>query len=224
MTHSDWELQRERLSAYLDGELPDVERAALETHLGACEQCQGELAALGQTRALLRALPTPALPRAFTLPAQPTPAERRQRVPAWTRPVQTLGSVAAMIGLGLLVATSLPHMAQPGAAGAATNASSAHTVSGTLPASPEAPSPTGGEASGTVWAGANSTPPVYYGPNYGPIHAPPSYGHAAVAQPFPVAPVTGTTLLVGGAAAVAAGSLARRRKRRGDSSVDSSAA
>jgi len=206
VTHSDWELQRERLSAYLDGELPHAERAALETHLATCEQCQGELAALRQTRALLRALPAPALPRAFTLPAQPTLAERGLRAPAWTRPVQALGGIAAMIGLGLLVATSLPHMAQPGAAGAATTASSEHTVSGTLPTEPV--------------AGADSTAPIY-----GPAHTSPSYApETAASQPFPVAPVTGTTLLVGGAAAVAAGSLARRRKRRADPSADSPAA
>jgi hypothetical protein len=36
----------------------------------------------------------------------------------------------------------------------------------------------------------------------------------AIAQPFPVAPVTGATLLVGGAAAITAGGLARRRARR----------
>ncbi|HEY7975335.1 MAG TPA: zf-HC2 domain-containing protein, partial [Ktedonobacterales bacterium] len=63
MIHTDWEPQCERLSAYLDGELTDSELAALETHLPTCEQCQRELAALRQTRALLRALPTPALPR-----------------------------------------------------------------------------------------------------------------------------------------------------------------
>ena len=203
--HSDWELQRERLSAYLDGELSDAERVALEAHLPTCEQCQGELAALRQTRALLRALPAPALPRDFTLPAQPTLAERRQRVPAWTRPVQALGGIAAMIGLGLLVATSLPHMAQPSAAGSATTASSAHTVNGTLPAEPVA------------GAESTSTPPVVYGPT----HTSPSYApEAAASQPFPIAPVTGTTLLIGGAAAVAAGSLARRRKRRADPAAD----
>ena len=216
MIHSDWELQRERLSAYLDGELSETERVALEAHLPTCEQCQGELAGLRQTRALLRALPTPALPRAFTLPAQPTLAERRQRVPAWTRPVQALGGIAAMIGLGLLVATSLPHMAQPGAAGSATTAGSAHTVAG---------SSTGGEANGSITptAGASSTPPNYgaiAGPGAEPIYAPPSYASETTTQPFPVAPVTGTTLLIGGAAAVAAGSLARRRKRRADPSAD----
>lgn len=210
VAHSDWERQRERLSAYLDGELPDTEWAALEAHLTTCEPCQGELAALRQTRALLRALPTPALPRAFTLPARPTLAERRQRPPAWARPVQALGGVAAMIGLGLLVATSLPHMAQPSAAGASTSAGAAQTVAG---------SSTGGEANGAITpsVSASSTPP-----NYGSKHAPPSYAPfapEATSQPFPVAPVTGTTLLVGGAAAVAAGSLARRRKRRADPSA-----
>lgn len=212
--HSDWELQRERLSASLDGELTDPERAELDAHLPACEQCQRELAALRQTRALLHALPTPTLPRAFTLPPQPTLAERRHRVPTWTRPVQAVGSIAAMIGLGLLIGTSLPHMiAQPSAAGAATTAGDAHTVNGATTAPPVVASPTGAEGSAATPSSAGSASTT---PTYGPEHASSSYAPSTVSQPFPIAPVTGTTLLVGGAAAVAAGSLARRRGRRAD--------
>lgn len=133
--HSDWDAQRERLSAYLDGELPAAERAALGAHLSGCAQCQRELAALRQTRALLRSLPTPALPRDFRLPAQPAivPA-RRRRPPVWARPAQAIGTIAAMIGLAFLIATALPHLPRPMAGGmaggAATSASSHQTVYG----------------------------------------------------------------------------------------------
>jgi anti-sigma factor RsiW len=221
--HPDWEPQRERLSAYLDGELTHSELAALETHLPTCEQCQRELAALRQTRALLRALPTPALPRSFTLPAQPAIAERRRRAPTWARPVQVIGGVAAVIGLGLLVTTAVPHVAQrPGAAGAATSASEAHAEDGaTTASSPAVPSVTGAgadsvESKPAGTASAPTTPSVGASstPGYSSIYSPSSDGHVAIAQPFPVAPVTGATLLVGGAAAIAAGGLARRRSRR----------
>src|SRR5690348_10191040 len=108
--HSDWDAQRERLSAYLDGELSASERAALDAHLPGCAQCQRELAALRQTRALLRALPAPALPRDFRLPAQLAVAPVRRRPPAWARPAQAIGTIAAMIGLAFLIATALPHL------------------------------------------------------------------------------------------------------------------
>ncbi|MGH2487125.1 MAG: anti-sigma factor family protein, partial [Ktedonobacterales bacterium] len=41
--HEDWDLQRERLSAYLDDELDTAERASLERHLAECEQCRAAL-------------------------------------------------------------------------------------------------------------------------------------------------------------------------------------
>jgi len=238
VNHSDWESQRERLSAYLDGELSPAEQAELAAHLRDCEQCQRELAALRQTRALLRALPTPALPRDFSLPEQPVIAARRRAAPVWARPAQAIGTIAAMIGLAFLIATALPNLPH-GMAGSATSASGGSaaynstlpgTASATTPASPVTATP-GGEqsadaatphatASNTIFsnektptsvtAGSNTTEPA--GGTYGPEHSA-SGAHSAPTQPFPVAPVAGFTLLFGGAAAVAAGSLARRRSR-----------
>jgi hypothetical protein len=209
--HTDWERERERISAYLDGELTGADRAALEAHLPDCDECQRELAALRQTRALLRALPAPALPRAFTLPETPaaTPL-RRRHAPAWARPAQAIGSVAAMIGLGLLVATSLPHPASQPSAGAASTASAPHGAT----TAPPGVTVTGGATSGTLTP-LPATPHAST-PGYGPVHAPSSTSHAQPAPSFPIIPVSGATLLVGGAAAVTAGSLARRRTRRGE--------
>jgi anti-sigma factor RsiW len=65
----DWETQRERLSAFLDGELPTAERAALEAHLTGCARCAAELGELRQVVGILRALPAARVPRSFTLPA-----------------------------------------------------------------------------------------------------------------------------------------------------------
>ncbi|HZC05544.1 MAG TPA: zf-HC2 domain-containing protein [Ktedonobacterales bacterium] len=214
MVHSDWELQRERLSAYLDGELGAEERVALDAHLSGCERCQDELAALRQTRSLLRALPTPAMPRAFTLPAQPAVAERRRSAPAWTRPAQAIGSVAAMIGLGMLVTASLPHMDQRAtSAGSATYAgSSAHMPQAAATLSPAGTSP-------TLQAGINAaTPTSVSTPAYAPVNT--GSTPAPVLPALPLLPVSGGVLLVGGAATVAAGGLARRRARRGDVAAD----
>ena len=204
VTHLDWDDQRERLSAYLDSELAATERAAVEAHLADCEQCQRELAALRQMRDVLRALPTPALPRAFTLPVSPAPSERRA-MPAWSRPAQALGGLAAMVGLGLLIGTTAPHPSTFSTAMGGASTASQPIAPGAGAAS-VAPSPTGANQS-SVRTPAPA-PTVEKTPSYAPTVTP------SQSPPFPVAPVTGGTLLVGGAAAWTAGSLARRRARR----------
>lgn len=78
----NWEERREQLSALLDNELADAERAELEAHLQSCAACRAELESLRRASALLRALPQPALPRSFLLPmepaAQPSTGERAE--------------------------------------------------------------------------------------------------------------------------------------------------
>lgn len=125
--HADREALRERLSAYLDGELAPDDVAALERHLATCAECRDELAGLREVRTLLRALPQPALPRSFVLPETtarsaprtpaPTPlptASVRARprrangtVPALARAAQWVGALAACFGLLLIVATAV---------------------------------------------------------------------------------------------------------------------
>lgn len=56
-TRHEW-----RLSALLDGELTDRERATVGGHLVDCTHCRTELDTLRVTRALLRAAPVRALP------------------------------------------------------------------------------------------------------------------------------------------------------------------
>lgn len=219
--HTDWDAQRERLSAYLDGALSAAERAEMAAHLSGCEQCQRELAALRQTKALLGVLPAPALPRSFALPTtlRPLPAPR-PAPPAWTRPLQTLGAIAAMVGVGFLVAATLPHptVMTSGSASyapAVTNGGAGSAVHS--PASPAATTtPREGAASAdggsptTAPATVTATPPATSTPSstHEPQHA---TQFANEAQQFPTLPVTGGVLLVGGAAALAIGGLARRR-------------
>ncbi len=57
----------ENLSAYLDDELSDAERARVEAHLRTCAQCQRELESLRYTMRMVQELPTVRAPRAFTL-------------------------------------------------------------------------------------------------------------------------------------------------------------
>ncbi len=61
------EQDNELLSAYLDGELNDTERAALEARLEADPALRAELEALRRTIALVRALPELRAPRNYTL-------------------------------------------------------------------------------------------------------------------------------------------------------------
>lgn len=138
----DWDEQRERLSAYLDGELGAEERAALERHLPGCARCQAELADLRGVRALLRALPTPVAPRSFVLPddgAVPRPiapaaarrSARRATTGAVARAMEWVGSVAAVAGLVLLLGAALgggQHGAASTAAGVAQTTATAQTA------------------------------------------------------------------------------------------------
>jgi hypothetical protein len=84
--------ERERLSAYLDRELPPDERAAVEAHLSACPECAAFLAELAAVDEAAASLPAeapegyfegfPARVRARLKPPKVTSPGRR--VPAWT--------------------------------------------------------------------------------------------------------------------------------------------
>jgi hypothetical protein len=84
--------ERERLSAYLDGELPPQERAAVEGHLAACSECAAFLAELAAVDEAAASLPVEAPEGYFdSFPARvrsrleaPKAAAARRRVPAWT--------------------------------------------------------------------------------------------------------------------------------------------
>lgn len=204
--HTDWDAQRERLSAYLDGELSAEERANLEAHLSGCAECARELAALRQTKALLGALPAPALPRSFSLPEKlrPLPAPRAV-APRWSRPLQALGGLAAMIGLGFLITSAFPHVINNANSGASYAPSASYGDIATGGAA------TAGAAPSTATPKGTGTSSGIEAPAHTPAHTTP--GGQRVTEPFPVLPVTGGVLLVGGAAALTLGSLARRRSR-----------
>jgi anti-sigma factor RsiW len=51
MNHSEFS---EQLSAYLDGELPEERRIALEQHLAVCQQCMSEMESLRRVSGMLK--------------------------------------------------------------------------------------------------------------------------------------------------------------------------
>jgi hypothetical protein len=155
---TDWEAQRERLSAYLDGRLPAPERIALDQHLPTCARCANELAELRRTVAVLRALPTPALPRSFALPIQPRVATvgttRRatsRPAPRWAAAAQWAGGLAAAAGLILVLGSALG-----GALQVTDRAASNGSAGGTTAAAPY--NPTGHLANGTPTHNSSAYP------------------------------------------------------------------
>jgi len=221
MHPTDWEHQREQLSAYLDGELSAAERAALERHLPACSECRAELAELRRVRALLGALPSPSLPRSFALPTsggiRPRPPITASREPAqpnrpaWYRASQWVGSIAASIGLLLLLGNAVLG-GHSGSGYGTLSSSSAPRIetsksTGTADQAQQTPAaPTGPEATNTPTAtdriGASPTP----APTPTPFSESPPSG-----QEPPLLPLTGVGLLTGGVALLVIGRVARRR-------------
>jgi predicted anti-sigma-YlaC factor YlaD len=123
--HENRHLTTEQLSAYIDKQLSEQERAICKLHLQTCEHCQSNLATLKQTVALLKALPEPTLPRSFVLPAgaaylqekpaqqqtpaMPTPPTNRRVWPSYLqRSLRAASIIAAVIGLVFLLSGVLP--------------------------------------------------------------------------------------------------------------------
>ena len=117
-------LTMEQLSAFLDKQLPPSELAFVDEHLHSCKQCRLALADLHATVALVRAMPQPALPRSFTLPANLTPLpidagrqmhraiEPARRQPAarngLRRAMRFASAIAAVLGLLFILSGLLP--------------------------------------------------------------------------------------------------------------------
>lgn len=99
----------EVVSAYLDGELPALERRRAESHLAGCDVCRDELTDMMFVRARLRAIPMLELPYELTSPSPvPTPIFRRARllVGAAAAAVTMVLALAAMASPGDVVALS----------------------------------------------------------------------------------------------------------------------
>lgn len=85
------------LSALLDGELGDGEAADVRAHVTGCASCRADLAAVGEARAAVRALPW------FDVPD--LVVARLRRSPFRRRPWMVAAAAAAGVAAGLVVAT-----------------------------------------------------------------------------------------------------------------------
>jgi anti-sigma factor RsiW len=224
---ADWERQRERLSAYLDGALAPAERAALESHLADCPACQGELADLRALRALLRAMPAPALPRSFLLPedgAVPVPLAARGRPSPATvrsrgrgpRAAEWVGALVASLGLALLLGSAFANhgATSAGMASAPQYTGAEQTNSGgpsaTSPAFDQSHTPALGSASdatntAVATKGVTPAPAATYTTQRGGA-APTS----AESVP-PILPIGGAGLFIGGSVVFVVGRTTKRR-------------
>lgn len=84
---------RERLSAYLDGELEARDAERLEAHLSECESCRDELEGLRAISASLRELPEAEAPRSFAL--RPAQVEGRPATEQFLPPLAIATRIAA---------------------------------------------------------------------------------------------------------------------------------
>jgi Putative zinc-finger len=120
----DEHLTTEQLSAFLDKQLAPQEQAAFDAHVSACQECQGKLADLRLTVALVRALPQEEVPRSFVLPSRLVPVaerplhrragdtsvsgQRRVRAHALQRTVRVISTLAAVLALIFIISGILP--------------------------------------------------------------------------------------------------------------------
>jgi anti-sigma factor RsiW len=145
------------LSAYIDGQLSDRERARAEEHLATCALCRNELASLRYTLALLRELP-PAVPRrSFALPAQATSPLPRWMLLLSPARLRLATAVAGLVLMAVVVADlfSIFPMAP---APATLQAKQAMPAGARGPAAPEGPAgPAGAPAPTAAPSGANDT-------------------------------------------------------------------
>src|SRR5579884_737830 len=98
----------ERLSEFLNGDLSDPERQAIEVHLRGCEECRRDFESLRLTVQLVRQVPLQRVPRSFTIPV---PDRRRSRQMVWLR--WSTGVLAATLVALLALRFILPEPLQP---------------------------------------------------------------------------------------------------------------
>jgi len=94
---SDCDRMRSVISACLDGEVSEVERATLDVHLAACADCRAYAAGLAETSRLLRATPLEELGFPIALPSH------RLRL---ARTMQ-LGTAAAAVAATVLLSVTV---------------------------------------------------------------------------------------------------------------------
>lgn len=139
----------ERLSEYLDGELGERDREALEAHVAACSECAAVLEDLRAVVAGARSLPDPPVPESLRSELWAGIAPRLQPRRPWYAGLRDL--VAPLSGAGRRFSLSVPQLAGAALAVALVSAGSAWWIGGrnaTAPVPSGAPVASAPRASG----------------------------------------------------------------------------
>jgi hypothetical protein len=102
MTHPE-----ELLSGYVDGTLPNAERAVVDAHLATCASCREEVELAGEALVALEALEEQPVPFGVTGPVMAEAGRRFERRGAVWQRVQWGAGLAAAAALVLVVALNL---------------------------------------------------------------------------------------------------------------------
>jgi anti-sigma factor RsiW len=94
----------DRLSAYLDGELPTAEQRQVSDHVVGCEQCRAELQDLDRARTAVRSLPGMDTGQLDRVPDTPTTRRRRFAI---------AGGIGIAAAVALFVALNIGGRPQP---------------------------------------------------------------------------------------------------------------
>jgi predicted anti-sigma-YlaC factor YlaD len=98
VTSTDCERMRGYVSASIDGELSEVERAQLEAHVGSCAECQAYAADAAAASRILRQTPLEELQFPIQLPSRRLAVARRLQVAAAAAALAVTVGLSAMIG------------------------------------------------------------------------------------------------------------------------------
>ncbi|HEX5096933.1 MAG TPA: zf-HC2 domain-containing protein [Acidimicrobiia bacterium] len=102
-------MDRDMLSAYLDGECTAAERAAIEARLASDPEWQAELDETAAARDAVRALPMREVPAGFfeamTIEDSDDADDAPHRPHTWARRTLSIVAVAAAIGFAFMIAT-----------------------------------------------------------------------------------------------------------------------
>jgi len=95
---TDCDLIRASVSAALDGELSEVERARLDAHLRSCPECRAYAAGAGESTRIVRETPLQALDFPIVLPSRRAAVARRLQVASAAAAVVAIVGLSAVVG------------------------------------------------------------------------------------------------------------------------------
>jgi hypothetical protein len=91
----------DRLSSYMDGQLPDDEQARVEAHLSTCQRCRDDLRTLRWTHDLLQEVVPVPIPRSFVI--READVTRPKRATLGGRSLATLQWATALVAIMLVL-------------------------------------------------------------------------------------------------------------------------